>query len=363
MINIYLFMALVIFFAGLLTYSNKKNIFLLSKAYMVVSCILLFGPLALRGAEVGSDTLTYLRYFEAVKNLSWGEVIRESFGIQGYSMELGYMLLEKLVGSIFISNQWILIVGAAIFMYGIYKLLYTLTNNKMISLCSFMASGAYLLSYNVMRQSIAVGLCCLSFCYLAQKKTKISAIFYFIAITFHTSAIFFGVIYIIQRLVMSKKTIATLGIVAILFGVAGRNVLSWVLKNFFPGYYYNYGQGKWGIGSAGGIIFFWGIIAVLIIMITLKTDWKNKDNRLIFQILILCMIYLSISILGQSFDGLQRLAMYFEPFLPLLLERGEYYFDRWARQIYIVGVSVCCLAFYVMAAGSTEYTPYTFFWQ
>ena len=134
-----------------------------SNFFVFMSFLAIFLLSALRNKTVGVDTVSYIKYYEAVREMSWEGLIKGEWDHHFFTTEKGFMILEKICGDLMVPTQLFIALCAGIFVYGIYKLASTyIEGNVIVSVFSFLAVGSYLLSINVLRQGIGVGLCCIA---------------------------------------------------------------------------------------------------------------------------------------------------------------------------------------------------------
>ena len=130
-----------------------------SNFFVAMSFLAVFLLSALRNKTVGVDTVSYIKYYEAVQELSWGGLIKGEWNHHFFTTEKGFMILEKICGDLMVPTQLFIALCAGIFVYGIYKLVSTyIESNVIVSVFSFLAVVSYLLSINVLRQGIGVSL-------------------------------------------------------------------------------------------------------------------------------------------------------------------------------------------------------------
>ena len=144
-----------------------------SNFFVFMSFLAVFLLSALRNKTVGVDTVSYIKYYEAVRELSWGGLFKGEWDHHFFTTEKGFMILEKICGDLMVPTQLFIALCAGIFVYGIYKLVSTyIESNVIVSVFSFLAVGSYLLSINVVRQGIGVGLCCIAWAELKKGNLK-----------------------------------------------------------------------------------------------------------------------------------------------------------------------------------------------
>lgn len=68
-----------------------------SNFFVAMSFLAVFLLSALRNKTVGVDTVSYIKYYEAVQELSWGGLIKGEWNHHFFTTEKGFMILEKFV--------------------------------------------------------------------------------------------------------------------------------------------------------------------------------------------------------------------------------------------------------------------------
>lgn len=147
---------------------NRKTIFFLVFAWIILSLIE-----GLRAYTVGTDTPFYVRTFQILSR-------------QRY--EIGYWMLMKVIHSITQNPTALLMVCALItnglFMIAIYKMSW----DCYTSIFAFITLMFYFVSYNAVRQSIAISLVVCAYSCIRNNRLKSFFILILIAIAFHSSA-------------------------------------------------------------------------------------------------------------------------------------------------------------------------------
>lgn len=160
----------------LIKIKHKRELFLLTS---LVSMILLATT---RGPQVGTDLSMYLDYYN-----SMGSNLRD---VLDYRIEWGYALLNYIVywatGSETIFLFLVALTTYSILVFFFYKCSY----NPVYSIIIFVGMFMYCMSYNAIRQYLAVAFLCLAY-YLLQKNSRKAYILlcFIIATLFHKTAI------------------------------------------------------------------------------------------------------------------------------------------------------------------------------
>lgn len=334
---------------------EKINLFLL------MSFFASFLLAALRNETVGTDSTSYIKYYKAVKELSWSGLLRGEWDNQFFTTEKGFMIFEKICSDLMFPTQVFIALCAGIFVYGVYKLVKThVKGSVLLSVFSFLAIGSYLLSLNALRQGIGVGLCCMAWVELKKGNKKRFVLDVLLACTFHISCCVFFLALIFEKIPASKKSVIVATIGLVIFGFIGVSVLPLLLR-WFPVYAVRYGHGRWKINEANGIVVVWVIVIAIILVSAYLKDWGKKDSHIDFEIMLFSLCYVCINIMGLSFDGAQRLSMLFQPFLILLFDRSCGLWKGITKSVYTAGVIAGMLALFISASSTAQYA-YLPFW-
>ena len=332
-----------------------------SNFFLLMSFLAAFLLSALRNKAVGVDTVNYIKYYKAVQELSWGDLIKGEWDHHFFTTEKGFMILEKICGDLMLPTQLFIALCAGIFVYGIYKLVSAyIESNVVVSAFSFLAVGSYLLSINVLRQGIGVGLCCIAWVELKKGNWKRFVIGVLLACTFHVSCCVFFLAFIFEKIPAGRKSIIISTIVMMVFGFVGATVLPIILR-WFPVYVVRYGNGRWKINAANGIVVVWVVVLAIILLSAFRLDWSKKEYHIDFEVMLFSLCYVSINIIGLSFDGAQRLSMLFQPFLILLFSKSCGLWGGATKSIYTTGVVAGMIVLFLKAASTAQYA-YLPFW-
>ncbi len=335
-------------------YRFRTNVFLAGTFF---PAFLLMGA---RGESVGTDTSVYLTYLSGIAQLKWKTFFSGGWDRQFCTSEKGFMVFEKILSYFTVNGQWLLILCAAIYIWCIYRFVRHFNHHLLTAVATFLCVGSYMPAMNVMRQCVAVGFCCTAWVCLQEKGYKKAVLWILLACTFHrSSAIFFAMV-ILKKIPANRKVFLLAAAAAAAFSVWGSRIIYWVIR-FIPVYAARYGRGRWEISTANGIKVLWFIIALIIIELAFTTDWKNSENHIVFEIMLCSMAYLGINIVGQSFDGFDRLAIFFQPFLILLFEAGGKCFEKKTSRLYYTGVTASMLLLFLRVSSTAQY-QYTPFW-
>lgn len=310
----------------------------------------------LRG-EMGTDHASYNRYFVHISTLDWEAVLNN-----GFTMERGYVILNKLISYISGSPVFYTFVIAVLTM-GFTFLAYR-NRSKMpwLSILLFFAVGEYFDSFNLTRQVLAVSMCFFATKYINEKKKDFFKYLFFVllASTIHsTAAIIMIPAYFLLKLKFTKKSIFIyLGIGVGLYLLFPR-LLSF-FQRWFPRYdleqYGEYVNNTTNIKSIIPILGMFVFALVCIFMLNVDYDLKKYENRVALNGMALLMI---LAPLGLQMSMAARLSLYFRPFAALLATNVVMGIKNSKNKVIIISaISFTALAFIVVAIGTSPYNPY-----
>ena len=365
--NVYIVLILYVMFLWC-AIKNKEILCTMGKieckrinVFAVLSFSALFFISAMRGKTVGVDTINYIEYYKLVGKLKWSGLLKGAWDHHYFTTEKGYMIFEKICGDLMIPTQVFIALCAGIFVYGIYKLVENyVRESTLLAIFSFLAVGSYLLSLNALRQGIGVGLCCMAWIELKKGNVKRFIVEVLLACTFHVSCCVFFLALLFEKIPASKKSVIILTAGLIAFGFIGATVIPFVLR-WFPLYARRYGNGRWKINEANGIVAVWIIVIAIVVALALRKDWSAKENHKDFEIMLFSICYVCINIIGLSFDGAQRLSMLFQPFLILLFDESCSLWQGKTKSVYTAGVIAGMLMIFIRASATAQYV-YLPFW-
>lgn len=171
---------------------KKKNI-----GMCILGFLMIFLMLALRHPSMGVDLgwgreKGYLKSFDILNSYSWDKIIE----MEKYlNYEKGYVIFNKLIGSVVNNEQFFLGVCAFVAVAPIWLYTYKRSKLPLLSICIYAGLPAFIICFSGLRQSIAIGIIILSiFCIEKHKKVLFVLVVLF-ASAFHSSAIIFLIAY------------------------------------------------------------------------------------------------------------------------------------------------------------------------
>lgn len=184
----------------------KKSYTRFARILLVLSVLVVAILAGLRDAEVGSDTISYTTHY-----IEYGRRFRtlKSFmKFFGSAYEPGFNLFGYVIGTVFHhSSNWFMF-WCAVVIYGFtLKTFYYYRNN-----CSMSMAWLFFLmlncteALNITRNYMALAIAAYAWCAVFDKHFKKFAVFTVIAMTFHVSAAFNFILYLIYKGLQKKNT-------------------------------------------------------------------------------------------------------------------------------------------------------------
>ena len=361
---VYIVEILFVLFVGGLLYSKKIS----RKTFLTLSFFMMALILGLRGENVGEDTAHYIDVFERVNYISWKtlftsgtDVVYETIWNVDRSMEVGYLLLNKII-RIFTSNaQWLLIIVAFATCFLMAKFVYDNCKKVFLPTYIILCESFYMQSFNLARQTLAISVGLQAYTILKENKKNsiIKAIAtIFIAFLFHKSAIILLLLIPLWLIKDDRKwmTYIIMGSVISPFLITALSKLILIVVPRYAGYFEN---NYWNT-SVGGVAVLWIIELFEIIYICRK--YKNNDGKEVFIATVCTILYVSLELVALKFTVFTRITLYFRIFLIFLFPYFAKYLLKSTRLIYQIGL-IGILTIFFLRYASTPARLYYFFWQ
>ncbi|WP_373425853.1 EpsG family protein [Paenibacillus endoradicis] len=260
--------------------------------------------------EVGVDYKNYVATYIKINNSLRDVSIFELRSM--LDMEIGYLLLNRLVDFLFGNLQYVFVISSFITLILVLVTIYRYSSNVYLSVL-FFTLGAYISSFNIQRQYIAIAIIFFSIKYVIERKLIRYIFSVLIASMFHTSAVLLLPLYfILNKKINAKKII--IGIILVcLSTVLMPNILSIVQKYFYSQYSLeSYGMNDGTINNV--------IIAAFYMILAMYLQKKSSDISIKNIVLInWSFINLLLAILSTEVWLITRIMSYSLIFQILLL--------------------------------------------
>ena len=169
--------------------SGGKLLFETSTGSIDVFMAILLILLALRGTNCGSDTIQYLRLFNEYREQSIYQLL------QGYDHELGYKVLNRIVGIVTENYQVLLVITSFMCVYPLWYFYKRESENNLLTIALFVSVAPFTMCFSGIRQAIAMSMGILAWYAARDKKLWRFIAIVVIAIQFHFSAFMLFLLY------------------------------------------------------------------------------------------------------------------------------------------------------------------------
>lgn len=344
--------------------------------FVGLSFFFMFFLIAFRDVSVGTDMANYLEKFTLLRHESWGNLLTHFYSER---VEIGFALLNKLLGLFTWHPQAIIIASALLFCTGCAAFVYRYVDDALTTIIVLTCCGFYMSAFNVTRQMIAVALLINAWGLLTEKRYKGSISLFVISMLFHVTSFVFGLAYLFYFFRHNKRAVTIIVAAGTLLAALHRPLLH--LASLITDKFVYLDNSKKKI-HAGGIWVVWGIELAIVVLYLIYYYTKNTRyfDRLqkklphpvgeLTPITSLCVpvfsaLYVIFSFLGTSFNYLDRFGIYFLPFCALLfVDFGKRLREQSVllARVYLVGLHACFVTYFVLFATNLPHYTYSFMW-
>lgn len=223
---LYVIMASILVLAGIINTDNKKgSAIFLGIVFSIFAFLLMF-----KSGSVGNDTKTYIKVFKEIASY---ENINNFLADTRY--EFGFVYLCRIISKIYNDPQALFIVTGPFIAFSFARFIYKYSKAPWLSAYMFLTLQFFDLSFSGIRQIISISI--LLFCYdfLIERKPLKFFLLVFLAITFHTSAVMFLILYPLTSLRQTRNFYIGSIFAAIMIFLSFPTVMK-VLEKIFPQY-------------------------------------------------------------------------------------------------------------------------------
>lgn len=252
---------------------------------------------------VGTDYISYINIFNEASMYSLDTMLSTR-------IEVGYVILNKLLAMIFTSPYVAIFVTSAIIVIFIFMGAHKLIKNKNnlpYSILIFMLT-LYPQSFNMVRQAMAIAICFYAYSFLFERKPIKYILFILLATSFHSSAILCLPLYFLYSKKSDKKKLRNIVLIIFLIVILNFNIIIWLFNNVsIFSKYLAYLDVQ--IGSIN-IVNLITVIPICLLLIIFYKALVAKDDRL--GLLIYFIFYATIlSQFASYIMYFDRIALYF----------------------------------------------------
>ena len=337
------------------------------KTFVVLAGLGLLVIMGLRHEYVGVDTQTYLQLFHMSDSYEWKDFFTISKGVSFMDLldeERGFWFVCKLLRTLRVSDQMFLFLYGAAVTYMISSCIMKYCKNPFWGFYLMSTLGFFTMAMSGIRQTIAACILLFGIDCMIQKKPIRYILLTLLATSFHQSAIFSIVFYLIRNLRINKTNgmiMAFICATSILF----QSFLTSILNYFIPKKFDN----LYGLSSSKYLVNPMVILIAILIPLFCLFFWekhKLKDEQEIraYSICYLgsfCNVITTVLSLSSIMIG--RMSYYFMFYNVILL--GNVISDIEDRNTrYIASIFAVLLPGYMFfKSQSLGIAPYYFFWQ
>lgn len=350
------FALLTIPILSILIYTYKKDEKYNGKT-ICVFFLLLTIVLCLRRIDIGVDLQNYKYYFDFVRQLEWNR-------LSEIDIEIGYVLLNKLIG-IFTENfQVFIAISALIQIIPIYLLYSKEAKKPYLSVILYVNMSTFVMLFSGLRQAIAIAIGAIAFRFVVKKKLVSFIACVVLAFLFHQSAIILLVLYPLFHSQITKKWLWFIMPSITLVFLYNKQIFGFLI-NFFGDKYIDLYASTQNTGAYTMIILFAMFLLFSYIMIDEKTiDKTTLGLRNIMVFVVIIQLFAPIHTVAMRFN------YYFIIFVPILITRiidsPKKQFKQIAQISHIIMVIFFTFYFFYNAYNGSDILqvfPYKFFWE
>lgn len=179
--------------------SGRKLLYETESAGIDVFMILLMLLLGLRGTRCGTDTVQYLRKFHEYSSQTLSQLLNN------YNSELGYKLLNWLIGTAGGNFQMVLMVTAILSAYPLWYFYKRESENQVLTIALFLSVAPYMMYFSGIRQAVAMGFTVPAWYCARDRKRFRFLVTVLLAMQFHMSAVMLFLLYPLYYANITKK--------------------------------------------------------------------------------------------------------------------------------------------------------------
>lgn len=314
---------IIIFFVViLLIFIYEKNILKskrISLFFLIFSIFLLSIFAGGRGENIGTDIRFYViqEFSNNLTYFSFDDFVRY------HVLETGYEFLSFIVSRFSSDIHWVHFLNALCGLVGIYIGIYYFSRKYVISFCfcfCLYLLQKYNMSFNLIRQFIAVSLVFCSVPALLEKKYLLYFLISLIAFSFHRSAIITIILlplYISLRYLLNNKLYFLFSIymvVMIVCTYATPFIINFALQNGILPSHFSDNLSSYSIETGGIYLALSKLIPLILILLSFRK--MNTDMKVLA---IFCLISFLLSIVRMDFGAAGRLLYYFDIFFIVMI--------------------------------------------
>lgn len=331
----------------LLLNNNLKNSF--SKKNERLYCYIVFSILiilaAIRYVIPGTDASGYVEYYNAMNSLDWSEVSQK--WNRNY---VAYFYLCKAFSYTHLPYQFWFGFVELLYITGFLRLINKFSVDKLFSIFLFFTIGLFTFSFYGLKQVVAMAFVWHAFAFFNDKKYFSAAIFSLIAFYCHKTSAFFILSYLLALLKNLRFFNIIIASLAIIIIAAPSLLFSFLANSVEDEHYLLYMNDS--SEATHTVMILYSLLFVIACYYSLKKDYpKTVNDKMVMG---LAFVSVVVQLLSQVSGTAFRLALYYTPFLLIML----------SNNVKNKSVRICVIIFmtiFMLYTGRSF--PYRFFWQ
>lgn len=261
-------------------------------------------------------------------------------------VEIGFKILILLANFLFKEKYWLFFtLCSSISIIPIYLIFKKKSKKPSLSFLIFISLGFYTLSFNMVRQFIALSLCIVAISEIEHKNFIKYLFLILMASLFHITSLIMLPMYLCGNKNSSKKTMMRLFFLEMFAGFLFNPIFNFVVSNI-PQYsmYLNYDGVNAGIGTY--LLSFVYLIIILFQINHYDFFADNKFNKICLNISVLAVPFIVFSTFNILFA---RLIYYFLiPALVPLANITNFFKEKKTQKIFNILIICVCIAFFIL---------------
>jgi transmembrane protein EpsG len=309
--TIYIIIYLIIAILAILDFFSGKEFRIKLNGFIGLLIFLILGIFAGSRYKIGgSDYDAYEAYYNLTPN-KFSKVYTNDYDSFLESTEKGYIFLMTFFKQINLNFNIFLIIIGGICAIAIYFSFKRYTTYLFVTTLIFLSKGYLYYFFTAQRQIIAMAICWFSIKYIIEEKLYKFILLVIVASLFHSSALFFIIIYFSNKINLTNKKIFAIMAMSLVVGLFNIGpLLSIVISNFLP-----IGGDKLlvyleGESSSVNILNYFELVPLLLI-VTLNKDRISMKTRYFNILLNMFILYIALTIAFYNFSFIARLKGYF----------------------------------------------------
>lgn len=201
----------------------------MKKAFFLILCAFQCLIIAAFRVNIGTDYSWYTLGFKTMAESGFSDMTFEDW-------EIGFVILNKIVGLFTKKPQILIGICAAISLSGTFYLIWKYSNNPFMSVFLFLNTYLFYLDLNYVRQSIAMSIMCFAYGFLQERKFWRFLLLCILAATFHLPVIYLIPVYFVTFLKVNLKTLLLYESAVIVYFMVSDMLLKLLLAHFHTEY-------------------------------------------------------------------------------------------------------------------------------